>query len=359
MQAAWRLVADFREPFLVHGSELFATASIGVTVCSTAMQADDALREADTAMFVAKNQGRDQVTLFSEDLRTVVTSRLHLEGELRHALERNQLVVWYQPEVDLATGAITAVEALLRWRRNDGEVLSADCFIDVAEETGLILDFGDWVLKEVCKQAAYWGQADPGRALTVRVNVSALQLAEGGLIDALDVALADSGLDPTLLCIEITETALLRETSTVRDNLAKIRRRGIRIALDDFGTGYASLAYIRQYPVDVLKIDRSFVTNITSSQHDQQLLRGIVALADALAITVTAEGVENVAQAEALSALGCPRAQGFLYSAAVPPDQITDLLKRPSPAHSALSESTRRAAPAAADPAGPVTGTEA
>jgi diguanylate cyclase (GGDEF)-like protein/PAS domain S-box-containing protein len=326
IRAAQRIVADFRGPFATRDGELYATASIGVTIATEASRPDDLVREADTAMYVAKAEGRDRVSLFNEDLRAAVTTRLQIEGELRHALERGELAVWYQPEIDLASGSVIAVEALLRWHHPDGQVRTADQFIHVAEETGLILNIGDWVLQEACTQAATWATTGQGRALTVRVNLSALQLTEAGLLDAIDGALASSGLDPARLCVEITETALLRDTTTARDNLTGISNRGIDIAIDDFGTGYASLTYLRQYPIDVLKIDRSFITHITTNDHDRRLVAGIIALARQLDVSVTAEGVEHEDQATALRALGCPGAQGWLYSKAVPPEQITTLL---------------------------------
>ena len=215
VRAAWRLVEAFRRPLPIDGVELFATASIGVAIDTNtkrALEAGDLLREADTAMYAAKAEGRDRVSIYNEDLRAIVSARLAVESDLRHALERGQLAVWYQPEVDLATGAVIAVEALLRWHHPDGSVWTADQFIDVAEDTGLILDIGDWVLRTACAQGAEWAAARPDRPITVRVNKSALQVAEACLLPNLDNALAASGLDPALLCIEITETALLRET---------------------------------------------------------------------------------------------------------------------------------------------------
>jgi EAL domain-containing protein (putative c-di-GMP-specific phosphodiesterase class I) len=256
----------------------------------------------------------------------VATARVQIEVDLRHAFERSELAVWYQPEVDLTTGGMPAVEALLRWHHPDGTTWVAGRFADVAERTGLILDIGDWVLREACVQGAQWAALAPDPALTVRVNVSALQLAEGGLLDALDDALKASQLDPKLLCLEITETALLHQTAVATGNVAGIRERGVRIAIDDFGTGYASLSYLRDYPIDILKIDRSFVTNIATNVRDARIVSGIIALARALKIDVTAEGVENQEQAELLRLLGCPAAQGFLFSEAVSPDRITERL---------------------------------
>jgi diguanylate cyclase (GGDEF)-like protein/PAS domain S-box-containing protein len=325
---AWRIVDAFREAFEVGDSEMYATASVGVTVSSPTSETDDLIREADTALYVAKGEGRDRVSVFNEDLRAEVSNRLQTERELRHALDNDELEVWYQPEIDLATGSVVALEALLRWRHPDGAVRSAGQFIEIAEETGQILDIGDWVLNEACVRAAGWAGLAGGKDLTVRVNVSALQLAESGLLIAVDEALRSSAVDPARICVEITETALLRETATTRENLTGMRARGIRIAADDFGTGFASLSYLLQYPIDVLKIDRSFVDEITTNEQSRRLVAGIISLADALQITVTAEGVERAEQAAMLRSLSCPGAQGFLYSPAVPPDMVPLLLEQ-------------------------------
>lgn len=326
LQAARRIVEVFREPFTTQESELYATASVGVATSSDSGDAGDLVREADTAMYVAKETGRDRVAVFNEGLRAVATARIQIEGDLRRAFDNGQLSLWYQPEIDLTTGTMTAVEALLRWQHPDGSIWTADRFVDIAEKTGLILDIGDWALREACTQAACWGAARPDPPLTVRVNVSTLQLAESGLLSAIDEALASSQLDPSLLCLEITETTLLHQTAAAAGNLTGIRERGISIAIDDFGTGYASLAYLRDYPIDILKIDRSFVTYMGTNDNDARIVAGIIALARALDIDVTAEGVETVEHAALLRAMGCPTAQGYLFSRALPPEQITDRL---------------------------------
>jgi diguanylate cyclase (GGDEF)-like protein/PAS domain S-box-containing protein len=323
--AAWRLVEVFREPFVVADGEYFATASIGVTVAEADQTPADVLRDADAAMYSAKNAGRDRVAIFSAELREAASARLALEGGLRHGLERGEFAVWYQPEVDLTTGRMVAVEALLRWIHPDGQIDSADRFVDVAEETGLILGIGAWVLRESCRQAVQWARDLPVSPLIVRVNFSAVQLEEANLLETIDRAIAESGVDPAHLCAEITETALLHGTQTAGANLLGISDRGIGIAIDDFGTGYASLTYLRNYPVSVLKIDRSFIANIAVDDRDAAVVAGLIALARAVGVDVTAEGVESEAQARVLSALGCPTSQGYLYSPAVPPDQIDGL----------------------------------
>ena len=320
---AWRLVEAFRSPLYVDGTDVHTTVSAGVAV-EPAAGTGDLLREADTALYAAKEQGRDRASVFNEELRAVVTARVQVESQLRRALEQGQLALWYQPEVSLTTGRIIVVEALVRWHHPDGTVWTADRFVEVAEDAGLIVELGAWVIREACLQCARWADRENGMPLTVRVNLSAHQLAEEGLLEAFEREIVASGVDPALLCVEITETALLRETETVRANLDGIHALGVRIAADDFGTGYASLAYLRSYPIDVVKIDRSFVSDITTNPVDEHLVAGIVALADRLGMAVTVEGVETVEQAELVRRLGCTGAQGWLYSKAVPADEITE-----------------------------------
>ena len=299
-----------------------------MAVASDTSDAVDLLREADTALYLAKDEGRDRVSLFNDDLRAAVTSRLTIEAHLRPALERGEFEVWYQPEVDIVTGEPVAMEALLRWRRPDGEVLTADHFIDAVEDTGMVVGVGGWVLGRACEQAAAWNQGRRSRRITMRVNMSARQLSEPGLLDVVDQALATSDLDPRLLCLEITETTLLRESPMTRSNLAALRERGLGIAIDDFGTGYASLAYLRDFAVDLIKIDRSFITNLATDEHDLRLVGGIIALARRLGVEVTAEGVESREQMRLLGELGCTRVQGFLFAPALPASEATAVLDR-------------------------------
>ena len=322
---AQRVVEAVRSPLPIDGRDIYVTASIGVTVSTPDSTGGDLLREADTALYRAKEEGRDRASVFTADLRSSLSERLQIEAELRPALERGEFAVWYQPQVDLATGEIAAVEALLRWHHPSGEVIAAERFLQVAEDNGLICDIGDWALLQACTQVARWN-AEPGASpLVVSVNFSARQLAEADLTSKVAATLRSSGLDPTLLCVEITETTLLVQTTESRENLRRLAQAGIRLVIDDFGTGYASLSCLRDIHVDALKIDRSFVTGIATSDYDRRLVGGIIALVAQPGVEVIAEGVEADEQARTLRSLGCTTGQGFLYSPAVPAEEFARL----------------------------------
>ena len=326
-QLGQRIVESFRQPLLTEGHDLGATTSIGIACSSMHTDATDLLREADTALYAAKQLGRDRLAMFTDTLRDAVTNRLELSGQLRPAFERCEFEVWYQPEVDLSTGEVIALEALVRWNHQSGEVYAADRFIDIADETGVLADIGDWVLFQACRHSAEW-QKESGRARALRVNLSTSQLADSHLLTTLDEALELSGLDPMLLCLEVTESSLLRDNPTARENLAAVRARGIRISLDDFGTGFASLSSLRDMPIDLIKIDRSFIAGIDTDERDHRIVAGIVALAQRLGIAVTAEGVETEHQAYMLRAMHCAGAQGYLFARPLPAAQVAAHLQR-------------------------------
>lgn len=328
---AWRLVEAFREPFEVAGRDIYATASVGVAIGVRESTAADLVREADTAMYLAKTEGRDRVCLFNGVLAERVSHRLRIETDLRPALRKGELEVWYQPQVKLADGRLCAAEALLRWRRDDGIVWPAGRFIDVAEDSGLIVDIGTWVLRTACRDAARWNRVNAELAVAVSVNVSARQLLERDFIRVLDEALHDSGLAPALLCIEVTETALLTESAIVRSNLRDAAIRGLPIALDDFGTGYASLSYLREHPFDVIKLDRSFVAATPRDSVSTGLVRGVLRMADAAGLTVIAEGVETTEQRDFLLSVGCTLGQGYLFAKALPVDELLPMVTRGRP----------------------------
>lgn len=320
-----RIVEAFRQPLLSGETELFTTASVGISVTAptrVTIDANDLIREADTAMYVAKANGRDGVSVFDEALRLEVDDRLRIENQLRGALGRGELAMWYQPEVHLRSGRIRSAEALLRWHHPSGEVLPAARFIDVAEDSGLIAPIGAWVLNEVVRQSAVWTD----REVIIRLNLASRQLNDPDLLGAFDRAVARHQARADLLCVEITETTLLHDTPTATRNLKGLTARGVKVALDDFGTGYASLTYLRRYHIDVVKLDRSFVTDIDTSPRDQRLAAAVVAMAQQLDIRVTAEGVETRAQADVVRKLGCSGAQGYLWSPAVPPDEFERMI---------------------------------
>lgn len=325
IETARRLVRAFREPLHVDGREAFTTVSIGVAMADVTQAGETGLallRDADTATYAAKEQGRDRAVWFTPDMRAEVQARIHAEEMLRHAWADQHLEVWYQPEVSLVDESLKAVEALLRWRQPNGSVRSAGEFIAIAEGSGLILDIGIWVVRTALAQAHAWSREWGDVAPTVRINLSPMQLAEPGFLSDIDDLLIDHAVVPGKVCVEITEAVMLNGSTTTQTNLAGLADRGFALAIDDFGTGYASLTYLHRYPVRVLKIDRSFIRAITHDERDLRLVSGLIAFADRLGLSVVAEGVETVEQANALRELGCPSAQGFLYSPAVPPDRI-------------------------------------
>ena len=318
----------FRSPLDVDGRPLTTTASVGITVATSSSTPDTLLAEADAAMYFAKDAGRDRVSVFDDHLRATVDRRLTLENELHRVVERGELELHYQPEIDLRTGSMTGVEALLRWRHPDGTLRSAGEFIEVAEETGLILDIGDWVIHTAFAQTAEWqAMCD----LVVRVNLSARQLSERDLLTTIRAAQETTGVDPRRISFEITETAIVRDMPAVRENLVALHDLGFGLAIDDFGTGYASLTYLSQFPVDVLKLDMSFVRRVTEDEGQRLLLGGVIALATSLGAMTTAEGVEQPAQAAVLRELGCTHGQGWLWDPALPPEEITRRLGAAEP----------------------------
>jgi diguanylate cyclase (GGDEF)-like protein/PAS domain S-box-containing protein len=327
-RVAGRLVAAFREPMAVGDLALVTTTSIGLTIAEPGAHTDPArlLDEADTALYTAKSSGRDRLAYFDDDLRTVVDERQRTEVELRLALDRGQLELWFQPEIDLATGRVRAAEALLRWRHPSGELMAAERFIHVAEESGLIGDIGDWAIREACRQAASWAASRPEDPPVVRVNLSLAQLGDVDLFATVKAALHAAGLPPRLLCVEVDEATLLRKATGTAEVLTELRGLGVLVAVDAFGSGDTPLSYLRDFPVDVLKLDRSFVTTLVDDDGDRRLVAGILALAGELELPVTAKSVETDDQVEALRRLGCETAQGWVFWPAIEPARITSLL---------------------------------
>ncbi len=325
---AERIVEAFELPFDLRAGEHFAKASLGIAIASAGTTAPASLiRDADAAMYRAKAHGRGGYELFDRAMRLRTIRRLSLENDLRRALERDELRVAYQPIVSLGDGAITSVEALLRWQHPRQGLLPPGEFIPVAEESGLIEPIGRWVLQTACEQAARWQPADPGaRPLGISVNLSARQFTRRQIDATVVDILAASGLAPARLCLEITESVLLDEPQSARDTMASLSTRGVRFVLDDFGTGYSSLAYLSRLPIDGLKVDRSFVTALGSDERSTAIVSAIVNMAHALSVEVTAEGVETELQAGALRGLRCELAQGYHFHRPVTAAAVSKLL---------------------------------
>ena len=314
---AERMGAALTEPFTTGGGEVFVSVSVGIAMARDFEERPEALlRDADAAMYLAKERGRARFEVFDEAMRDQSTERLGMENALRRAPERGELRALYQPIVRLSDGVVIAAEALVRWEHPDRGLLEASQFVPLAEETGMIVPIGGWMLEEACRQAATW--PGNGHAPAVSVNLSARQLSRADLVDAVAAALASSGLDPDRLWLEITESVLMEDADTAVAALRRLRALGVHLSVDDFGTGYSSLAYLRRFPVDSLKVDRSFVAGLTDDPEDSAIVEAVVSMAHSLKLSVVAEGVETDEQLARLRALGCELAQGFLFAAPVP-----------------------------------------
>ena len=301
-------------PFKLHNHEAVTTASIGVALSTPDYsEAEDMIRDADTAMYRAKDQGKARYEIFDTAMHTRAVTLLRLESDLRRALERDELCVYYQPIVSIASGEIHGFEALVRWQHPERGIIPPDQFIAVAEETGLILSLGLVVLRAACNQLRNW-QSLSDRNLIMSVNLSAKQLSQSDLIEKVEEVLTESGIDPWQLKLEITETVVMENAELAAVTLARLRGLGVRLSIDDFGTGYSSLSYLNRFPVDTLKIDRSFITRLDQGDENVEIVKTIVMLAGNLGMQVIAEGVETPGQLEQLRRLKCQYGQGYLFS---------------------------------------------
>ena len=307
-ELASRLIAAMREPVTLDGQQVFVSLSIGIAISAPNVSPDELANQADVALYGAKAGGRGRFCVFASEMNASLLSRRAMENDLRAALERGGLAVHYQPQIDVASGEIVGAEALMRWTRPGHGAVSPVVFIPVAEETGLIVPLGAWLLGEACREAATWPVP-----WHVAVNVSPVQFRNDGFLDSVRLALAQSGLDPQRLELEITEGVLLRDTEETLVTLEQLRALGVRLALDDFGTGYASLGYLLKFRFDKVKIDRSFVRNLGVDYGAEAIVRAVIGLCDALGMSTNAEGVENADQIAMLRAQGCREVQGFLY----------------------------------------------
>ncbi|HEX5884402.1 MAG TPA: bifunctional diguanylate cyclase/phosphodiesterase, partial [Pyrinomonadaceae bacterium] len=303
-------------PFKLHNHEAVTTASIGVALgANNYSEAEDVIRDADTAMYRAKEQGKACYEIFNTAMHTRAVTLLRLESDFRRALENRELCVYYQPIVSIASGELHGFEALVRWRHPERGIILPSDFIPLAEETGLIVPLGLSVLREACNQLRNWQQRSVfNRYLIMSVNLSGKQLMQSDLTEKIEEVLRESQLDPWRLKLEITETVVMENSELAAITLAKLRELGVRLSIDDFGTGYSSLSYLNRFPVDTLKIDRSFVTTLSDAHENLQIVKTIVTLAGNLGMEVIAEGVETEDQLNQLKALKCQYAQGYLFS---------------------------------------------
>jgi diguanylate cyclase (GGDEF)-like protein len=326
---AQEIIDLLRAPFLLDGHEIFIDASVGISFSDLGdgprSGAADLIRDADLAMYQAKKLGKGRYEIFEPDLRTTFLRNLDIEARLRQAIGRGDLVLHYQPMVSLTDGSIAGVEALVRWRGGQQEMIPPDDFIPLAEETGLILVIDEWVLREACRQAGVWSRGASG-SLPVSVNLSTRLLQQPGLTDLVAHALAAADLSPRGLILEITESRLMLNAEATTARLGELKSLGVRVAIDDFGTGYSSLAYLRQFPADIIKIDKSFVAAAVPHSEGAALTRAIVQLGRTLRLTTVAEGVETAEQLAELRAAGCELGQGFYLGGPVEPELIEALL---------------------------------
>lgn len=328
MRVAMRVQQGLSTPFVADGVEVFATASIGIAIGGSATNSGaEIMRDADLAMRRAKAQGESKCQVFDEKMHAQGTKRLQREAELKRALVREEFLVFYQPIVEMKSGRITGCEALMRWKHPELGVLGPAEFMDLAEETGLIVPIGKWVLKEACSQTKLWQSLFPGEApLTVTVNASMRQFAQGELVTEIKDVLQETGITANSLQIELTETMAMVEPKSTKRMLTQLRDIGVRVSLDDFGTGHSSLNSLRELPLDSIKIDKSFVKGLEGKAENLEIAKLITALGQLLQLSVVAEGIETERQRTQLMQVGCGQAQGFLYSEAVESDRFQRLL---------------------------------
>jgi len=340
--AVHRLVAAIANPLDVEGHEIITSCSVGISLYpSDGVDGDTLLKHADTAMYEAKADGRGNFRFFSAAMNAELSQRMKIEAGLRRALEREEFVLHFQPRIGLRSGAIEGLEALVRWNSPESGLVAPARFIPVAEDSGLIVPIGHWVLRAACSRLRDWHALGAGR-INVSVNISPRQFKRPELVESIQRILAETGLEPGFLELEVTESLVMENAEDFVARLNALKALGVEISVDDFGTGYSSLNYLKRFPVDRLKIDQSFVRDITDDQDDATIVKAIVRLGHSLGLRVTAEGVETAEQLEFLRACRCDQAQGYLFSRPLPAEEIDALLS--AGADKAATVLTRRAA---------------
>jgi EAL domain-containing protein (putative c-di-GMP-specific phosphodiesterase class I) len=317
-----------RKPVHVAGHDVLVSASIGIADAHDSPGgADELLRNADMAMYAAKGHGRDCVERFAPSMYATVRERLELTADLHRALDQGEFRVFYQPIVELGTSQICEVEALVRWQHPERGLIQPDTFIPLAEETGLIVPIGRWVLEEACRQGRIWQTGLPiGSSLVVGVNLSGRQFGDPNLVADVTRVLRETTLEPSTLKLEITESVAMQDATRAEATMHALKKLGVQLAIDDFGTGYSSLQYLKRFPVDTLKIDKSFVDGLGSDEQDTAIVQSIVALAKTLRLDVTGEGIETAVQQAQLRLLAVERGQGYLFARPQPAEVVGRLL---------------------------------
>lgn len=327
-QVADRIIKSFALPFRLREKDIFVSFSIGIVLeCANYWDPEELLRDADTAMYQAKTLGKDQYQIFEPSMYQAVSYRLQLETDLRQSIQRKELALYYQPIVELETGTIVGVEALIRWHHPAQGLIPPDRFIAIAEETGFILKLGHWALQEACTHLRHWqDQGVVSSSFSVSVNVSACQFAQPDFVKQLDEILAETQIAPQCLKLEITETVIMQDIPLVADNISNLQQRSIQLSIDDFGTGYSSLSYLHSFSVENLKIDRSFISRLHKKKNNFGLVTAIVQIGKAMKMNLIAEGIETSEQLAHLKLLGCQFGQGYLFSKPLPSEEMVDLL---------------------------------
>ncbi|MFQ5464809.1 MAG: putative bifunctional diguanylate cyclase/phosphodiesterase [Thermodesulfobacteriota bacterium] len=321
-----QIFAVLGEPFTIDRHELFVTASIGVSINpADGPDAETLLKNADVAMYDAKKESGNSYRLYTSEMNLRTMERLKTEHRLRRAVDEEELALHYQPQTDVRTGEVVGMEALLRWHHHDGGLVPPGDFIPIAEDTGLIVRIGEWVLRRACAQNKAWQDAGLKR-VSVAVNISMRHFKRSGFIDEVSAILEETGLDPGCLELELTESIVMEDAEATVATLRAFKSMGVRLAIDDFGKGYSSLEYLKRMPIDMLKIDRTFIRDITEDSNDASISTAIITLAHSLEVEVLAEGVETAEQLKALGALGCDKAQGFLIARPAPPGEAGEFL---------------------------------
>jgi diguanylate cyclase (GGDEF)-like protein len=329
---AERIAEALARPLILREREHFVSASIGISIGTGAEDPEALIRDADSALYRAKEHGRGGYEIFDEVMRSRVVERMQTENDLRRALQRDELLLHYQPVIRLDDGTIASMEALLRWDHPERGLIGPRTFIPVAEESRLIVPIGRWVIERACRQAAAWQELQPDSTpVSVAVNLSGRQLADPELIPHIEGSIRGNGIEPSTLWLELTESTVLDDTAYVERTLVALGRLGVRLVLDDFGVGFSSLGYLKRLPLSMVKLDSTFVQNVTDSAYDAAIVRAVSDMAETIGIGVVAEGVETEEQVRVARDLGCGYAQGFHFAEPVPASYVEQLLAGPVP----------------------------